>query len=60
MIESYGRENEGKKYTLDNMIFSTAGSLVLESDAIEYIRERMVVLYLDLGDTEIARRARER
>jgi shikimate kinase len=42
------------------MIFSTTGSLVLESDAIEYIRERMVTLYLDLPDGEIGKRARAR
>ena len=60
VIESYGRGNEGKKYLLDNMLFASSGSIVLEERAMEYIRERMVILYLELPDEEIARRAHAR
>lgn len=42
------------------MVFASSGSLVLEQEAIEHIRERMIVLYLDLDDAEVARRAEER
>ena len=60
VIESYGRRDEGKKYLLDNMLFASSGSIVLEERAMEYIRERMVILYLELPDEEIARRAHAR
>lgn len=60
VIEHYGRSGEWKKYDLDTMVFSTSGSIILEQDAIEYIWERMMIIYLDLPDAEIARRARAR
>ena len=60
ITESYGRSSEGKKYILDGMIFATSGSLILEEDAIEYIWDRMILLYLDLPNEEIAKRAHAR
>ena len=45
---------------LDGMVFASSGSLVLEREAIEHIRERMVVIYLDLDDSEIGKRAHAR
>ena len=42
------------------MIFATSGSLVLEEGAIEYIRDRMILIYLDLPNEEIAKRAHTR
>jgi shikimate kinase len=57
VVESYGLEEEGKKYSLDNMIFSTAGSIVLEELAISHIRSRMTTLYLKLDDEAIVERA---
>lgn len=57
VMENYGRKEEQKTYTLTHMIFSASGSLVLEEDAIRYMRDRMLILYLDLEDREIERRA---
>lgn len=57
VLSNYGRKDEDKKYTLNGMIFSSSGSLVLEADAMKYIRERMLCLYLDLPDSEISKRA---
>lgn len=42
------------------MVFATSGSLVLEEEAIQYTRARMITVYLDLDDNEIAKRARAR
>lgn len=42
------------------MIFATSGSLVLEKGAIEYIQDRMILIYLDLPNEEIAKRAHAR
>jgi threonine synthase len=60
VIDHYGRESEGKKYLLDDMMFATSGSLVLEVTAMKYIRERMIIVYLDLPDSEISSRAHAR
>jgi shikimate kinase len=60
VIASYGDSTENRQYTLDDMILSTSGSVVLEPDAIGYLRDRMLLIYLDLSDTEVSRRARER
>ncbi len=42
------------------MIFATSGSIVLEEKTIHYLRDRMVLLYLDLPNEEIAKRAHAR
>ena len=55
-----GEPQRNKPYTLDGMIFATSGSIILEEESIKYIRERMILLSLDLPDEEIAKRAHAR
>lgn len=45
--QNYGRTNENKKFSLDNTLFTSSGSLVRSETAIEHIRTRTHIIFLD-------------
>ncbi len=46
--QNYGRTNENRKFSLDNTLFASSGSLVRSGISIEHIRERTHIILLDV------------
>lgn len=59
-IDSYGRADEKKRFSLDNTLFASSGSLVRSKAAMEHIRARTHIILLGVSINTVLEQIRTR